>query len=167
MSTQDQTGRSATQVKATIPTPAYTNPVRARTYRSIQTTFLCQQQWADAINDFNLFQQKTRMFALKNLYRQFSVYSKTEITKGRNGFIENAFLGCAVKMCVGKAQPMTKRIKILFFLTENMTTNMMAYFSALWLLHYDQKLFIKGRASPERVAQLTEGSSHTAKRLWI
>lgn len=105
MSTPDQTGRGATVVKATIPTAAYTKPERARMirtqYRRIQTTFLCYSKlWADTINNSNLFQQKTRMFALKNFYRQFSGYSKTEITEGRNGFIENDFLGCAVKMCV-------------------------------------------------------------------
>lgn len=92
-------------VKATVPTPAHPKPVRARTirsrYRRMQTTFLCySKQWADTISDFNLFQRKTRMFALRNFYRQFSGYSKTEITEGRNGFIENDFLGCAVKMCV-------------------------------------------------------------------
>lgn len=61
MSTQGQRGRGATLVKAAIPTPEYTNPVRARTTQEDTDPCLCQQQWADTINDFNLFQQNTRM----------------------------------------------------------------------------------------------------------
>lgn len=113
MSTQDQIQR-ATLVKATVPTGAEMKWGKndTLTIEEVQTTFLASangKQWADSIDDFNLSQQKTGCFALRYFYRKFNGYSKTQITGRRNGFIENAFLDYAVKMCLWvKHTPMSK-----------------------------------------------------------